>query len=31
MVAVSGASRLLDRIAPDGTETLSYLVIGHPR
>lgn len=31
MLAVSGASRVLDRIAPDGTETLSYVVLGHPR
>jgi SAM-dependent methyltransferase len=30
MLAVSGASRLLDRIAPDGTESLSYLVVGRP-
>jgi SAM-dependent methyltransferase len=30
MLAVSGASRLLDRVAPDGTETLSYLVVGRP-
>jgi SAM-dependent methyltransferase len=27
MVAVSAAARALDRIAPDGTETLSYLVL----
>jgi SAM-dependent methyltransferase len=29
MLFVSGASRLLDRLAPDGTETLSYLAVGH--
>jgi SAM-dependent methyltransferase len=31
MGTVSGAARLLDRIAPDGTETLSYLAFGHRR
>ncbi|HEY2514872.1 MAG TPA: class I SAM-dependent methyltransferase [Polyangiaceae bacterium] len=31
MFAVSGAARVLDRVAPDGTESLSYLVIGRPK
>jgi SAM-dependent methyltransferase len=31
MGAVTASSRLLDRIAPDGTETLSYLVLGRPK
>jgi SAM-dependent methyltransferase len=31
MASISAASRLLDRIAPDGTEALSYLVFGHAR
>jgi SAM-dependent methyltransferase len=31
MGAISAASRFLDRIAPDGTEALSYLIFGHPR
>jgi SAM-dependent methyltransferase len=31
MAMVSAASRVLDRVAPDGTETLSYLAIGRPR
>lgn len=31
MGTVSGMARVLDRIAPDGTETLSYLAFGRPR
>ena len=31
MGAVSASARLLDRIAPDGTETLNYQVIGRPK
>jgi SAM-dependent methyltransferase len=31
MATISGASRVLDRLAPDGTEALSYLAFGHPR
>jgi SAM-dependent methyltransferase len=29
MGAISAASRVLDRIAPDGSEALSYLIFGH--
>jgi SAM-dependent methyltransferase len=31
MGAVSAASRILDRIAPDGSEALSYVIFGRPR
>ena len=31
MGMVSASARVLDRIAPDGTETLNYLVIGTPK
>jgi SAM-dependent methyltransferase len=31
MAAISGAARVLDRVAPDGTEALTYLIYGHPR
>ena len=31
MAAVAAGARLLDRIAPDGTEALSYQVIGRPK
>ncbi len=31
MGTVSGMARVLDRYAPDGTETLSYLAFGRPR
>jgi SAM-dependent methyltransferase len=31
MGAISAAARVLDKIAPDGTETLNYLAFGHPR
>jgi SAM-dependent methyltransferase len=31
MATVSAASRLLDRVAPDTTEALCFLVFGHPR
>jgi SAM-dependent methyltransferase len=31
MGLLSAGSRVLDRIAPDGTETLSYLAFGRPR
>jgi SAM-dependent methyltransferase len=29
MGAISAGARVLDRVAPDGTETLSYLALGH--
>lgn len=31
MGAISAASRVLDRVAPDGSEALCYMVFGHPR
>ena len=31
MALVSAAARILDRVAPDGTEALSYQVIGRPK
>jgi SAM-dependent methyltransferase len=31
MGTISAAARILDRVAPDGTEALTYLVYGHPR
>lgn len=31
MAMVSGGARVLDRIAPDGTETLNYLIVGRPK
>jgi SAM-dependent methyltransferase len=31
MGVVSGMSRVLDRVAHDGTETLSFLAFGHPK
>jgi SAM-dependent methyltransferase len=31
MGAISASSRLLDRVVPDQTETLSYMMFGHPR
>jgi SAM-dependent methyltransferase len=31
MGAIGAASRVLDRLAPDGSEALSYLVFGHAR
>jgi len=30
MAAISATARVLDRVAPDGTEALSYLIFGHP-
>jgi SAM-dependent methyltransferase len=31
MILLSGAARVLDRVAPDGTETLSYTILARPR
>ncbi len=31
MGAVSASARVLDQIAPDGTETLNYMVVGRPK
>jgi SAM-dependent methyltransferase len=31
MVGVAASARLLDRVAPDGTETLSFQIIGRPK
>jgi hypothetical protein len=31
MMLLSGAARVLDRVAPDGTETLSYTILARPR